>query len=91
MWRRIPPGTGIETQPAGFYHPLGKGGLLPGKNVVKKFIAANHDIHLKGNIAFVIYDEYLEGTFGGKEHSDEQEVVKYLEKINKEWKIVARF
>ncbi len=58
---------------------------------MREFGASNFDIHLKGNVAFVLFDEYSDYTFEGKEYSDVSRVVKYFEKKEGEWKMVATF
>jgi len=56
---------------------------------VRELRASNFDIHLNGNVAFVFYDEHYDYTLEGKESSGVSKVLKYLEKKEGEWKIVA--
>ncbi len=57
--------------------------------MVREFSAKNFDIHLNGNVAFVFYDEHFDGFREGKERSGVSRVLKYLEKKEGEWRIVA--
>ena len=64
----------------------------PDKNRIDELTASNFDIHLNGNIAFVIYDENSKGIFGGEPFSTESNrQVIYLVKKDEEWKLVAIF
>ena len=52
---------------------------------------SNYDIYLHGNIAVISYDQHSEGVWDGEEFSTDIRQIKYLEKIDGEWKIVAVF
>ena len=56
-----------------------------------EFICENFDIHIDGNIAFVIYDQTINGTLSGEEIHSESQVHKYIVKKDGEWKILAVF
>ena len=56
---------------------------------MRELRASNFDIHLKGNVAFVLYDEHSDYTWEGKDYSGVSRNMKYLEKKEGEWKLVA--
>ena len=56
---------------------------------VRELSASNFDIHLNGNVAFVFYDEHFDGIREGEERSSVGRSLKYLEKKEGEWRIVA--
>ncbi len=61
----------------------------PANYNIEEFSASNFDIHLNGNVAFVFYDEHNHGVWEGESFSNDSRVLKYLEKKDGEWKIVA--
>jgi ketosteroid isomerase-like protein len=61
----------------------------PNNNVFREFTASNYDIKIEGNVAFIIYDEYVEGKWQGEDFSDKSKVVKHLIKKDGEWKITV--
>ena len=63
----------------------------PDKHRIDECTGSNYDIHLHGDAAYVLYDEHSEGVWEGEEFSNDSRVVKYLEKKDGEWKIVAVF
>ncbi len=56
---------------------------------IRELSASNFDIHLNGNVAFVLYDEQSDYTWEGEESSGVHKVMKYFEKKEGEWKLVA--
>ena len=61
----------------------------PANYNIEEFTASNFDIHLNGNVAFVFYEEHIRGIWNGESVSTDNWVLKYLEKKDGEWKIVA--
>ena len=58
---------------------------------MREFTALNFEIYLNGNVAFVFHDQHYDHTWEGKEYSGVSRSVKYLEKKEGKWKIVAVF
>jgi hypothetical protein len=58
---------------------------------IQEFTASNFDIYINANFAAVFYDEKLVGTRNDEDISRENRLLKYLEKINGEWKIITTF
>lgn len=56
---------------------------------MRELSASNFDIHLKCNVAFVLYDEHSDYTWEGKDYSGVSRNMKYLEKKEGEWKLIA--
>lgn len=61
----------------------------PDKYHRDEWTGSNYDIHLNGNVAFIFYDEHVRGIWEGESVSTDNRVLKYLEKKDGEWKIVA--
>jgi ketosteroid isomerase-like protein len=57
--------------------------------VLHALTASNYDVHLNGNVAFVFYDEHAEYTEDGERKSRDGKLLKYLEKKNGQWRIIA--
>jgi ketosteroid isomerase-like protein len=51
--------------------------------------ASNYEIHINGNVAFILYDEKIEYTEDGDKKKNEYKTLKYFEKKNGKWKVVA--
>jgi ketosteroid isomerase-like protein len=51
--------------------------------------ASNYDIHLNGNVAFVFFDRHREYTVDGERKTDDGKSLKYFEKKNGQWRIIA--
>ena len=51
--------------------------------------ASNYDIHLNGNVAFVFYDQHAEYTEDGERKTGDAKSLKYFEKKNGQWRIIA--
>jgi|GEM_PF-1423303 hypothetical protein len=56
---------------------------------MREYRASNFDIHLNGNVAFVFFDEHYDYTWEGEDYSGVSRGLKYLEKKEGEWRIVA--
>ena len=56
---------------------------------VREMRGSNFDIHLNCNVAFVFYDEHYDYTWESKDYSGVSRLLKYLEKKDEGWKIVA--
>jgi len=56
---------------------------------VRELSASNFDIHLNCKVAFVLYDEQYDYTWEGEESSGASRVMKYFEKKEDGWKLVA--
>ena len=54
------------------------------------FKASNFDIYVNGNFASVFHDQQWERTVNGEESNGDIRELKYLEKIDGEWKIIAQ-
>ncbi len=61
----------------------------PDKYHRDEWTGSNYDIHLNGNVAFIFYDEHIRGIWEGESVSTDFRRLKYLEKKDGEWKIVA--
>ena len=61
----------------------------PDKYHRDEYTGINYDIHLNGNVAFVFYDDQIRGIWEGESVSTDGRRLKYLEKKDGEWKIVA--
>jgi hypothetical protein len=57
----------------------------------KEFSASNFDIYVNGNFASVFHDQKWEGIIEGKEQSSSSRMLRYLERINGEWKVLTFF
>ena len=57
--------------------------------VVHVMTASNYDIHLNGNVAFVFYDQHSEYTEDGERKTGDSKSLKYFEKKNGQWRIIA--
>ena len=51
--------------------------------------ASNYDIHLNGNVAFVFFDQHVEYTEDGERKTGDGKSLKYFEKKNGQWRIIA--
>jgi hypothetical protein len=56
---------------------------------IKELTATEYDIDIHGNIAYVIYDEYIEVMLGGNGYLARYDVIKYLELKNGKWKLLV--
>lgn len=61
----------------------------PDKYHRDEYTGINYDIHLNGNVAFVFYEDKIRGVWKGESVSTNGRRLKYLEKKDGEWKIVA--
>ena len=61
----------------------------PEKSHRDEWTGSNYDIHLNGNVAFIFYDEHNHGVWEGESYSNDSRTLKYMEKKDGEWKIVA--
>ncbi len=61
----------------------------PDNHTIKEFTASNFDIYVNGTFAASFHDEYMEYIWEGKESNNKYRTLKYLEKINGEWKVIA--
>jgi ketosteroid isomerase-like protein len=59
------------------------------RSVLHVLTASNYDIHLNGNVAFVFYDQHSEYTEDGERKTGDGKLLKYLEKKNGQWRIIA--
>jgi ketosteroid isomerase-like protein len=57
--------------------------------VLHSLTASNYDVHLNGNVAFVFYDQHAEYTEDGERQTMESKALKYFEKKDGQWKIIA--
>ena len=57
--------------------------------VLHEMTASNYKVHLNGNVAFVFYDQHSEYTEDGERKSADSKSLKYFEKKNGKWRIVA--
>ena len=51
--------------------------------------ASNVEIIINGNIAFMLYDEHIEYIEEGENKTTDYKALKYFEKKNGEWKVIA--
>lgn len=51
--------------------------------------AANVEIEINGNIAFMLYDEHINYTEEGEKKSNDYKSLKYFEKKAGQWKVIA--
>jgi ketosteroid isomerase-like protein len=51
--------------------------------------ASNYDVHLNGNVAYVFYDQHSEYTEDGERQTGDSKSLKYFEKKNGQWRIIA--
>ncbi len=58
---------------------------------IDEFTAFNFDIHINANFAAVFHEEKMVGTYSGEDMTRVNRRLKYLEKINGEWKIIGEF
>jgi len=73
------------------YKMLFEAGKKDPENYTIKFKATNFDIRVNGNFAACLCDEEAKGVWQGKDYHHNTRSVKYLEKRDGEWKIVAVF
>ena len=57
--------------------------------VLHTLTGSNYEIHLNGNVAFVFYDQHAEYTEEGERQTRDTKSLKYFEKKDGQWKIVA--
>jgi ketosteroid isomerase-like protein len=57
--------------------------------VLHAMTASNYEIHLNGNVAFVFYDQHYEYTEDGERKTADSKALKYFEKKDGQWRIVA--